>query len=292
MLMAALKQDRSVTGRVRAAKALLSEGSPAAITALEDALKGDPFWGVRCEVADLLATRGGEAAGRALLGALTDPHPKVRRAVVSALSKVRRPEVAEALKALPADPSLQVEGEVVRALGRLRDDATASRAENLLAQGSWMEVLRCRALEGLGLTRDPSVLPTLLTWTGTDKPTRARATAAAALARLGDEVETARKPALERLIELAEDPEYRVQVASINALGVLKETGALWVLDRVHSSGGDGRCRRLAYEAMANIRDGRTTEQGLSILKKDLEDIKAESQKLRDSLSKIEQRTK
>lgn len=289
LLIAALKEGSSPPMRVRAARALDKEGSPEAVAALELALQADNFWGVRAEIAEIFGQRGGEVARRALKAALEDSHPKTRRAVVAAIGRLGSPEDAALLP--QTDLSLQVEGEILRSLGRLRAPDARVRAEAVLAGPSgWMELLRCRALESLGLLRDASVLDTLVRWTHETKPTRARAAAAAALGRLGDEVEAVRLPVRERLCLLAESEDYRLKIAAINALGVLKDPGALGTLNRVHASAGDGRARRLAAEAMANIRDGRSTEAGLAGLRRDLESLRSESQKLRDGLSRLEQR--
>jgi HEAT repeat protein len=289
LLIAALKEGSSPPMRVRAARALDKEGSPEAVAALELALQADNFWGVRAEIAEIFGQRGGEVARRALKAALEDSHPKTRRAVVAAIGRLGSPEDAALLP--QTDLSLQVEGEILRSLGRLRAPDARVRAEAVLAGPSgWMELLRCRALESLGLLRDASVLDTLVRWTHETKPTRARAAAAAALGRLGDEVEAVRLPVRERLCLLAESEDYRLKIAAINALGVLKDPGALGTLNRVHASAGDGRARRLAAEAMANIRDGRSTEAGLAGLRRNLESLRSESQKLRDGLSRLEQR--
>ncbi len=288
MLVAALAADPNVIGRVRAARALAEEGSPESESALIRALTADSFWGVRAEIADLLAARGGEAPAAALIGALGDPNPKARRRIVAALGGVRRPEVVRALVALPVDRSMQVVGEVARSLGKLRAPEARAACEALLDRPAWGEVLRARAIEGLGNLRDASVLGTLLAQTADDRPARARAAACAALAKLGDEVETARLAAVERLIALAEDPNFRVQVSAINALGSLRDARALGVLGRLHASAGDGRCRRLAYEAAANIREGRTSEDGLATIRGQLESFVEENRKLRARVQKLE----
>ncbi|MFZ5478861.1 MAG: M1 family aminopeptidase [Myxococcota bacterium] len=286
MLEELLASDPSVVGRVRAARALADDG---AVEPLVKALRTDGFWGVRAEIADLLATRGGDVATAALVEALNDPHPKARRRVVAALGGVRRPEVAAALRA-HTDASVQVEGEVAKSLGRLRAEGAREACEALLARSSWGEVLRCRALEGLGHLRDTAVVGTIVAWTGDDKPARARAAACAALGRLGDEVEACRTVAVERLCELADDGNFRVQVAAIVALGYLRDARALGTLTRVHASAGDGRCRRLAFEAMASIREGRTSEDGLATVRGQLESLIEENRKLRDRVGKLEER--
>ncbi len=290
MLVAQLAADPCVVGRIRAAVALGEEASPEAIDALIGALRNGEFYGVRGEIADVLAARGGNAETAALLGATLTADARVRQRVVAALSKIRRPEVAAALAALPEDASIMVEGEIVRVLGKHRAVGVHARAERALAMDSWCEILRARALEALGHTRDPRVFETIVAWTSAEKPARARAAAAAALSRLGDEVEETRTRAVERLIILAEDEQFRVQVAAISWLGHLKDTRALAVLTRIHDSSPDGRCRRLAFEAMTVIRDGRTTDAGLSGLKRELEGLVEENRKLRDRVGKLEER--
>ena len=288
--MRALKEDPGVVGRIRAARALAEDAGLESIGALCSALVDDPWWGVRAEVADLLGVRGGDRAASALIGALKDPHPKARRRIVAALGGLHRPDVALALGALDEDVSLQVEGERVRSLARLRAAGARAACEAVLSQPSWSEILRARGLEGLGQLRDVGVLATLLDWTTEIRPPRARMAACAALARLGDDVEAARLPAVERLIQLAEDPNFRVQVSAINALGTLRDARAMTVLQRVHASASDGRCRRLAWEAMGSVRDGRTTEAGLSGLRKELEGLVEENRKLRDRVVRLEEK--
>jgi aminopeptidase N len=290
MLIAALESDPNVVGRIRAARALGEDRSIEAVEALVDALSSDPYWAVRGECADLLAARGGDHATAALIEALSEQNPKARRRIVAALATVRRPDVVAALSALPEDPSAHVEGEIARGLGRLRAPAARARCEALLGRTSWAEILRARAIEGLGALRDIAVLDVLLAQTRPEVPGRARAPACAALARLGEEVEAARLPAVERLIELAEDPGFRVQVAAINALGALRDPRALPVLGRIHASANDGRCRRLAWDAMANIREGRTSEDGLATLRGQLESFVEENRKLRDRVWKLEEK--
>jgi hypothetical protein len=128
----------------------------------------------------------------------------------------------------------------------------------------------------------------VLRWTRPDAPARVRTAAAAALGKLADEVDAVRTPAVERLIELAEDPGFRVQVAALNALGQVRDPRALPTLARVHASAGDGRCRRLAWEAMASIREGRTTEGGLATVRREVEGLVEENRKLRDRLQRLE----
>ncbi|MSQ03519.1 MAG: hypothetical protein EXR71_16780 [Myxococcales bacterium] len=290
LLAGGLAHDGNVVGRIRAARALATEGSPEAMRALVSALSGDAVGSVRGEIAEALASTGQVGALDALILALGDPDPKVRRRVVAAMGSFRRQESARALLAMRPDASIHVRGEIARVLGRLHAPEARAACEALLAESSWSEVLRARALEGLGWLRDASCAPLLLEWTGEERPVRVRAAAVAALARLGDEVEAVRTPACERLVLLAEDPNFRVQLSAINALGVLRDPRALGTLARIHRSSPDGRCRRLAWEAMRSVRDGRTLEGSLGTLRKELEGAMEDNKKLRDRVTRLEDR--
>ena len=290
LLAGALAHDPCVVGRARAARALAADGSPAALDALEAALAADPAWMVRGEVAEALASTGAARALTALLRALPDADARTRRRVVAAVGSFRRDEAVQALVALRPDPSIHVRGEVARQLGKLRAPAARAHCEALLGEASWCELLRARALEGLGALREADVAPLLVAWTADDKPVRARAAAVAALARLGDEVEAVRTTAVERLAELAEDPAFRVQMAAVSGLGTLRDPRALGVLQRVHRAVGDVRCARLAWESMCTIREGRTLEGGLATLRRELEGVTEDNRKLRDRVTRLEGR--
>lgn len=289
-LIASLGRDRGVVGRIRAARALEKEGSGRAIAALAQALQDEPFWGVRAEIARCLGKLGGAEARRALLAALGDPHPKARRAIVAALGRHRHPDVEAALERLATegDPSYQVEGEAARSLGKLRSSRALAVSRLLLDRPSWGELLRARALEGLSYTRDAAALPLLLEWTEADRPNRARASAAAGLGRLANEVEAVRLDAVDRLLELAEDAPFRVRMAAIAALGTARDPRAQGTLRRIHEQDGDGRLKRLAWESLQKVVEGRTSDDALASIRRDLERLRDENRKLRDRVARLE----
>ena len=289
-LIASLQSDRGVIGRIRAARALAGEASPAAIAALCRALTEDSFWGVRVEIAGLLGKLGGDRAREALLGALAEPHPKARKAVVNALGEHRHPDVVSALTtlALDGDPSIQVEGEAARSLGRGRAANAVEVCQALLSRDSWGEVLRARALEGLGHTRAPEALPLLLDASTIAWRSRVRAAAAGALGRLADELPSARLAAVDRLVELAQDAPFRVRMAAISGLGVARDPRSAGALQALHEAADDGRLKRQAYEALQKVSAGRTGDDALAALRRDLDGLRDQNRDLRDRLAKLE----
>jgi aminopeptidase N len=293
LLRASLQGDASVVGRIRAARGLAKKGSSSAQNALIDALSEADFWGVRAEIAGLLATWGGERSRCALLEACGDPHPKSRRAIVAALGAFRHPDVHARLSDIvrDGDPSIQVEGEAGRSLGRSRGPELVSACRALLERESWGAILQVRALEGLGVSRQAQVLDLLLEWTQPTRHPRAQAAAAAALGTLADSVPGVREAVLPRLIEMARDGAFRVRLSAIGALGQARLSGAVGVLQRIHASDEDGRVQRMSFEALEKIQSGRTGEDALAGLKAELEKLRRQNQELQSRVDKLEDKS-
>jgi aminopeptidase N len=290
-LIASLTQDSSVVGRIRAARALAKEGSPKAISALADALANADFWGLRIQIADILSNLGTACAREALLACADDDHPKARRGIISALGKVpTHPDIIDRLTrvAVEGDPSLQVEGEAVRSLGRLRADGAVALCAEVAKRPSWGAMITCRAIDGMSHTRDDAALAHLLAWTGDDRHERARATAAAGLGRLADQVESCRLPAIDRLMALAQEGPFRVQFAAIPALGQARATQAIGMLRRIHEAQSDGRLRRQAYEAIQRIIAGQGGASQMSNLRRDFEKLRDDNRALRTRVDALE----
>ena len=57
--------------------------------------------------------------------------------------------------------------------------------------------------------------------------------------------------------------------------------------ERAHS-GGDGRLKRASYEALQRIAEGRTGDDALAALRRDLEGLHEENRALRDRLGRLE----
>jgi aminopeptidase N len=292
LLQSSLSGDASVVGRIRAARALAKKGTGPSQRALIAALRQAEFWGLRAEIARLLATWGGDDAREALLAARTDSHPKARRAIVAALGSFRHPDVHRALGEIieAGDPSIHVEGEAGRALGKSRGPELIARCSQLLERDSWGALIQIRALEGLAQSRDPAALPILLDWTAAECHPRAQAAASAGLGVLADAVPSVREAALPRLVEVARQGAFRVRLAAIGALGRARLRGATSALQRIHSSDVDGRVRRMSFEALEKIGAGRTGEDALASLRSELEKLRKQNQDLQQRIHKLEDR--
>jgi len=122
MLRAQLTFATHAIARVRAADALSRRDDPPTIEALAKSLSNQTeAWMVRAEAARALGKIRSDQAFVALAAEAGADHPKVRRAVASALGNFKTAEAAKILeKRAKSDPSYLVEAESVRSLGRTR----------------------------------------------------------------------------------------------------------------------------------------------------------------------------
>jgi len=277
---------------VRAARALLARGGRRQRDAVHEALASHPFHGARSSFAEELAKSGSEITRDRLVARLgEESDPKVQRSIAIALGKWRSTEVADALVQL-LDKDLatwHLEASALEALAKTGDDRAEPVIRGRLGRPSWNDFVWRGALSALGELDGDAVLRTLRHHTRADVPDLVRAAAASALGKFGDRAsEQDRRAIAERLVEMLTEPGFRAQLATIGALAKLKEPSALDRLGHVHRTAPDGRTRRMAYEAMARIRRGRTTEAGLASLRGQVTSLSEENAKLRDRLDRLD----
>ena len=122
------------------------------------------FWGVRAAAARALGQTRRDDAREALVAAIDDKHPRVRRAVAAALGEFLGDETAARALAAgcgAATRSYFVEAEAALALGRTRTAEALALLPALLDRPSFQDVIRSRAIEGLGRSGDERAFPIL-----------------------------------------------------------------------------------------------------------------------------------
>jgi aminopeptidase N len=271
-------------GRWLAAQGLARHDDPRTHDALRAALHhGGAFWGVRAEAAHALGALRTPEALATLCASTGLAHPKVRRAVAAALGSFRRPEAAEALRPLAlGDESYAVEAEAAKALGATRQPLAFDVLVELLDRPSWAELVRAGAVEGLAKLRDERALPHLLALTRYGQPGRARRAATRALASFAPD-----RRAREAAEALLDDVDPHVRHDAAVALGEIGDPLARAALARSVEREGDGRVRRRAREALAELAAARPDP---AAAREELEGLRAEVRELRARLAKLESR--
>jgi aminopeptidase N len=291
--LAELASATDAADRIAAARGLHKHTSLDVVAALEKAAAGDRFWGVRAAAAEALGQHRTSSAREALVRALgAAKHPKARRAVVKALGEMRRDdEAAAALEHVvrAGDPSYFVEAEACLALGKTRSPRAPEALRLALERDSYIDVIRQHAYRGLAEARDDSAVPILLEATHYGRVSQGRRAAIHALAQLAQgRQDREARDVRERAEELLFDPDFRVEQAALEALGVLADARALPALRRAVETNLDGRIRRRGREIIRDLEEGRTREEAVKTLRDEVDRLRGDFAQLRDKLIKIE----
>jgi aminopeptidase N len=210
---------------------------------------------VRAAAAAALGKTRRQDALDALLKARTQENPRVRRAVAAALGDFVVTHVpgnqraAELLEAwvVGGDASCFVEAAAALALGRTRSPRAVAVLPGVLSRSAFQDVIRARAIEGLGATADEAALPLVEAAFTPDASLYARRAAVAALARLAEGTLHVRR-ARERIEGWLADPDFRVRMESALALAALGDGRAVPAIEVALHGELDGRARRRMRE--------------------------------------------
>ncbi|HMF43731.1 MAG TPA: M1 family aminopeptidase [Polyangia bacterium] len=285
-----LAAARLAIDRALAARALAQLPDPAGIAALAASLSGDDFWGVRAAAARALGQTRRNDARDALVAAADDKHPRVRRAVAAALGEFLGDDVAaRALgdRLRRGDGSYFVEAEAAAALGRTRTADALALLPSLLDRPSYQDVIRSRAIEGLGRSGDERAFPILReAWRGgLPWVTRRAIVAAAAELARGTGIARAAREFVEARLA---DRDFRVRGEAAVALARLGSVEATAALRAARAAELDGRARRRIEEAIRDLEAGTRPSEEIRHLHDEVERLRAETAKLRERLDRLQ----
>lgn len=301
-LKAQLTSDPDPTSRIYAATALAKKGGLEAIKALGAALKNEPFWGVRVEVAKKLAEIKLDQAFDYLVTGLADKNSNVRRAVLEALGQIKTRASYKAVKEVVknGDESYYVEAAACRALGSIasanledkpKEDKVIKLLQSVLEErAAENEVVRSGAIWGLAaLKTSESALDLLLEYTkiGVSQPLRLAAIRALGKISVGQNPVNLER-LIDRLTELSKETFFLTQMAVVTALGQMETPKAIGVLRSLADQTPDGRVRRYAEEELSIVQKNIGTDNALQKLREELDQLKQQNQELKSRLENLE----
>jgi len=301
-LKAQLQFDPNPISRIYAAEALAKKGALEAIKALSSALKNDPFWGVRVEVARQLAEIKLDQVFEVLVVGLEDPSPFVRKAVIQSLAQIKTHASYKAVKGFVqnGDPSYYVEAAACKTVGviasaNLEDKPQEDKVLKLLKsvleeRAGWNEVVRSGAIAGLAeFKNSEAALNLLLEYTklGVSRPLRLSAIRALGKISVGQSAANI-EHILDRLAEMAKETFFLTQVAVLTALGQMETPKAISILQSLAHQTADGRVRRYAEEEIVKVQKNIGPEKTLRQLREELNQLKQQNQELKSRLENLE----
>jgi aminopeptidase N len=305
-LKAQLAFDSDPISRIYAAEALAKKGGLEAVKALSAALKNEPFWGVRVEVAKQLAEIKLDQAFVGLISGLKDSNSFVRRAVIEALAQIKTYESYKAVKSFiqDGDASYYVEAAAARTIGAIvaanlaekpKEEKVIKLLKSILEEkAGWNEVVRSGAIGGLAaLKTSEAALNLLLEYTtvGITQPLRLAAIRALGKISVG-QVPVNLERILDRLTELAKETFFLTQMAVVSALGQMETPKAIRILQTLAAQTPDGRVRRYAEEEITKVQKNIGPEQTLRQLREELDQLKQQNQEMKSRLENLEAKSK
>jgi aminopeptidase N len=305
-LKAQLQYDPDPISRIYAVHALAKKGGLEAVKVLSEALKNDPFWGVRVEVASQLVEIKLDQGFEGLVMGLKDPDARVRRAVVGSLGKIKTHESYKALKSIveKGDSSYYVEAAAATAIGGIAgvngdekpsDEQVIKELKSVLKEREgWNEVVRSGAIAGLAqMKTSEDALNLILKYTAAGTPQALRLAAIRAIGAISSgQSPTNLQRILQRLGELAKETFFLTQVAVSVSLGQIENRKAIAILRALANQTPDGRVRRIAEESIQKVQKNVGSDEAVKQLREDLDQVKKENQELRSRLENLEAKTK
>jgi aminopeptidase N len=277
--------------RLLAAKALGNQPSPESQRALGRALIRDRFWAVRGAAAQALGKIRSVEARAFLDAGRADDNPKVRRAVANALGEFINDPAAGRILAewtQRGDASLFVEAATALALGRTRATNAVEVLGKMLTRDAYQDVIRSRALEGLGASGDERALPVLEAAFVPEASFQVRRAALNGLTILCEGTPHARR-ARETLERGLDDRDFRVRMEAAVGLAGIGDPRSIPALERAARGELDGRAKRRLREAVTEIQEHGTTGEQTRKLGDEVEQLRRTVIELRQRLEKVEQ---
>lgn len=305
-LKAQLKQDPDPLSRIYAAQSLAKKGGLEVVKSLGEALTTDGFWGVRVEVAKQLAQIKLDQVLAALKPGLKDKDARVRRAVVEAIATFKTDESYKAIKPLAekGDPSYYVEASALRAMGAIASSTLTTKPKEtkviklfksvLKDRAGWNEVVRSGAIGALSqMKTSTAALDLILTYTeaGTPQPLRLAAIRALGSISTGQPPEQLQR-ILDRLSVLVGESFFLTQVSVSASLGQMETPKAISLLKTLANQTPDGRVRRMAEESVKRVQARVKSNQALSTLQEEVQQLQQANQELKSRLADLEAKSK
>jgi hypothetical protein len=173
------------------------------------------------------------------------------------------------------------------ALGRVRSPRAVEILTPVLGRRVYMDMIRARALDGLGATADEAAFPIVEAAITRAASFQSRRAAVSALARLAEGTANSRR-ARERLEACLADPDFRVRMDAAMALVEIGDVRSIPAIERARAGELDGRAKRRFRNAVTQLREKGSGGEKLRKLGEEVERLRGESTRLRERLEKLE----
>lgn len=249
-----LQHDAIITQRILAAQELAKFASPEDLRLLNAALRSDPSWRVRGNVAIAFIGIRLPQAGEMLLHAYAQEKMyRIKRTIIMALSDHKTPEVREfLLREAQRRDSYLIPAEAYRALGMRKDPNEMQILEQGMKRDAWYDAIRTACVSGFTQLQSEEAYHRVLQALHPKNSNFVRLAACRAMTFVGK----GRDGTQEKLLEAANDPYVLLQIYAISSLGEVGDARIIPELEKFSKGHRDPRVKRGAVEAIRKINGG------------------------------------
>src|SRR5688572_1250613 len=290
MLVAQLKDESDVIGRIQALSQLSKSRDNETVKLIQERLTKDPFFGVRAEAAEGLRTIHTDEALQALIESAKQDDARVRHKINSEIGAFFDEKAAAFVEqTLANEKNPEIRQDAARALGAYPAEKHRETLLSALKSDSYEEMVANGAISGLRARADVGTLDALIAEVKNEKNgfnSRGLTNALLTIATIGRDVEK-NDQVYQLLLQYASDLRQTVRLGAIRSLGVLRDERALAVLENFAGGPTDAAETTAANRAMEQIRSGRRTGNELQSLRSEVLELKKQNDELKKSFEEI-----
>jgi len=244
-----LEHDTNVAGRIWAVDQLAETDSDDAARPLIDALKNDPFWGVRQECAKELSRFRSSPVENALRLATGDKDARVAEEAINSLASFKDASLSDLLeKIYDSQTNYFVRAAAVRTLAAVAPGDAGSVIRKALEEDSYGEVIRSAALRALAKVDSSKALDEAMEMARYGEPQTLRLLSMREISRLAPDNE-----AMRILTSYLTDPYIWARLTAMYSLGRVGDKSVIPLLQEREKLETDGRLKDAARRAIESI---------------------------------------
>jgi aminopeptidase N len=293
MLRKQLADSEDVIGRVLAVEQLGRKKDRESVDQLKQALQKDCFYGVRIEAAKALRSIHSDEALEALLSSTNQSDARVRREVASDIGDFYHESAYSfTQRQLDHEKNPEIQGALLRGMAGYSKPEVHDALIKSLGSHSFRNELAVAAIEAARAQDDPAYITPILETLAkseNDFTSRGFARGLDALAYLARNEEKKDK-VREFLVLHVNSLKKPVQLASLNALGVLGDPKALPVVEKYAAASAESRERTAAERAAASLRAARRPVDDFKNLRQEVTDLQKANRELNKELQDLKKK--
>ena len=290
MLLTQAADESDMIGRILAVRQLGKKASRKHITALQERLEKDAFYGVRIEAARALQSLHNKDALAVLAANVQQPDARVRRQVVTSIGQFFAPETLPAtIEMIEREKNPMIRASAIRSLSPYPHERRKEIILQSLRTRSPRETLAAASIRVIRDLVNADYVAPLLAYLMNEPnkiPAGVFAAGLDALARSGHELSD-KTIVREFLVSQTIHPRQRLRRAAIQALGTLGDVHAIPQLERLAGGHDDHPDRGPAQSALTKLRQRETPNRQLKGLQEAIDTLKKNELDLKEQLASL-----